>query len=181
MNKRLLKRHKRQVSRAKERVRLSEPDLRTPEQLTAAREVSRAVGQPANRPPPTLLHAIPKARRSGPNQRGESGRRLMIRARCLGSSPHSARIADPSISEAQVLEMSWRWLSNGFFNPAGALFAVTAFSCSAGKFPLEGQPKPGPVAPAPPFLLRPRLLMPQRQWNGPAIPAGGCGCYHRSP
>ena len=43
MNKRLLKRHKRQVSRAKERVKLSEPDLGTPEQLTAAREASRAV------------------------------------------------------------------------------------------------------------------------------------------
>jgi len=41
MNKRLLKRHKRQVSRAKERVRVSEPDLRTPEQLSAARELSR--------------------------------------------------------------------------------------------------------------------------------------------
>jgi len=43
MNKRLLKRHKRQVSRARERVRLSEPDLRTPEQLRAARAASRAV------------------------------------------------------------------------------------------------------------------------------------------
>jgi hypothetical protein len=43
MDKRLLKRHKRQVSRANERVRLSEPDLRTPEQLAAAREASRAV------------------------------------------------------------------------------------------------------------------------------------------
>src|ERR1035438_2096722 len=43
MNKRLLKRHKRQVSRAKERVRISEPDLRTPEQVSAAREVSRSV------------------------------------------------------------------------------------------------------------------------------------------
>ena len=43
MNKRLLKRHKRQVSRAKKQVRLSEPDVRTPEQLTAAREASRAV------------------------------------------------------------------------------------------------------------------------------------------
>jgi hypothetical protein len=43
MNKRILKRHKRQVSRARERVRLSEPDLRTPEQLAAAREVSRSV------------------------------------------------------------------------------------------------------------------------------------------
>ena len=43
MDKRLLKRHKRQVLRAKERVRLSEPDLRTPEQVAAAREASRAV------------------------------------------------------------------------------------------------------------------------------------------
>jgi hypothetical protein len=43
MNKRLLKRHKRQVSRAKERVRVSEPDLRTPEQVKAAREASRRV------------------------------------------------------------------------------------------------------------------------------------------
>lgn len=43
MNKRIEKRHKRQVSRARERVRLSEPDLRTPEQITAAREASRSV------------------------------------------------------------------------------------------------------------------------------------------
>ena len=43
MNKRLAKRHKRQVARAKERVKLSAPDLRTPEQLAAAREASRAV------------------------------------------------------------------------------------------------------------------------------------------
>ena len=43
MNKRLLKRHKRQVARAKQQVRLSEPDLRTPEQLTAALEAGRAV------------------------------------------------------------------------------------------------------------------------------------------
>ena len=42
MNKRLLKRHKRRVARAKERIRLSEPDVRTPEQITAAREASRA-------------------------------------------------------------------------------------------------------------------------------------------
>lgn len=44
MNKRLLKRHKRQVLRAKERVRVSEPDLRTPEQVRAAREASRPAG-----------------------------------------------------------------------------------------------------------------------------------------
>jgi hypothetical protein len=41
MDKRLAKRHKRQVARAKERVKLSEPDLRTPEQIQAAREASR--------------------------------------------------------------------------------------------------------------------------------------------
>jgi hypothetical protein len=41
MDKRLMKRHKRQVSRARERVRLSEPDVRTPEQLKVAREASR--------------------------------------------------------------------------------------------------------------------------------------------
>ncbi len=42
MNKRLAKKHARQVARAKERVRHSEPDVRTPEQVTAAREASRA-------------------------------------------------------------------------------------------------------------------------------------------
>lgn len=42
MDTRLAKRHKRQVSRAKARVRLSEPDLRTPEQIRAARDASRA-------------------------------------------------------------------------------------------------------------------------------------------
>jgi hypothetical protein len=41
MDKRLAKRHTRQVSRAKERIALSEPDLRTPEQIKAAREASR--------------------------------------------------------------------------------------------------------------------------------------------
>jgi hypothetical protein len=42
MDKRLAKRHKRQVSRAKEHVKFSEPDLRTPEQIKAARDASRA-------------------------------------------------------------------------------------------------------------------------------------------
>jgi len=48
MDKRLAKRHKRQVSRARERVRLSEPDLRTPEQIKAAREASRPVTSRGN-------------------------------------------------------------------------------------------------------------------------------------
>ena len=41
MNKRLEKRHKRQVARAREQVKVSEPDVRTPEQIKAAREASR--------------------------------------------------------------------------------------------------------------------------------------------
>jgi hypothetical protein len=50
MNKRLAKRHQRQVARAKDRVKLSEPDVRTPEQLAAAREASRAVSSVRNDP-----------------------------------------------------------------------------------------------------------------------------------
>ena len=41
MDKRLEKRHKRQVARAKNKVKLSEPDVRTPEQIEAARQASR--------------------------------------------------------------------------------------------------------------------------------------------
>ena len=50
MNKRLEKRHKRQVSRARARVKVQEPDVRTPEEILAAREASRpdpARGSPA--------------------------------------------------------------------------------------------------------------------------------------
>jgi hypothetical protein len=38
MNKRLEKRHKRQVARAKQPGRITEPDVRTPEQIKAAKE-----------------------------------------------------------------------------------------------------------------------------------------------
>ena len=41
MDKRLAKRHKRQVARAESKKRISEPDVRTPEQIEAAREASR--------------------------------------------------------------------------------------------------------------------------------------------
>lgn len=44
MDKRLAKRHKRQVSRAKEHAKTSEPDVRTPEEIKAAREASRPTG-----------------------------------------------------------------------------------------------------------------------------------------
>ena len=43
MDKRLAKTHKRKVSRARERVRLSEPDMRTEEQIKEAREASRLI------------------------------------------------------------------------------------------------------------------------------------------
>jgi hypothetical protein len=42
MDKRLEKRHKRQVARARAHIKLSEPDVRTPEQVAAAKEASRA-------------------------------------------------------------------------------------------------------------------------------------------
>jgi hypothetical protein len=64
MNKRIRKRHERQVSRAKARVRLSEPDLRTPEQLTAAREVSRSIAS---------RHSLPHAHYASPAVRNPAG------------------------------------------------------------------------------------------------------------
>ena len=42
MDKRLAKRHKRQVARAKAHVKTSEPDLRTQEQIEAARAASQS-------------------------------------------------------------------------------------------------------------------------------------------
>ena len=48
MDKRLAKRHKRQVSRAKQQIRVSEPDVRTPEQVQAAQEASRPVNARRN-------------------------------------------------------------------------------------------------------------------------------------
>jgi hypothetical protein len=75
MNKRLVKRHKLQVSRARERVRLSEPDLRTPEQLAAAREASREV----------------------------SGRRAGLQPYYSAKSPNSAALAaPPTAAKAEV-------------------------------------------------------------------------------
>ena len=64
MNKRLQKRHKRHVSRARDRVRLSEPDVRTPEQIRAARKASRPAGGWRN---------DPNAKYSTPSIRNRSG------------------------------------------------------------------------------------------------------------
>jgi hypothetical protein len=67
MDKRLQKRHKRQVARARERVKVSEPDLRTPEERLAAREASRSVT--ALRKDPHANYATPPARtEAGPGQ-----------------------------------------------------------------------------------------------------------------
>jgi hypothetical protein len=66
MDKRLLKRHKRQVARAKARVKVSEPDLRTPEEIKAAREASRPAGD--RRSGPSELYSAPSIR----NQAGPS-------------------------------------------------------------------------------------------------------------
>lgn len=72
MNKRLLKRHKRQVARARERVRLSEPDVRTPEQIAAAREASRALA--ARRKDLRAPYAAPSIQKpSGPAAPGPDG------------------------------------------------------------------------------------------------------------
>jgi hypothetical protein len=50
MNKRIAKRQKREVSRAKARIRVSEPDVRTPEQIKAARAASQPAGGWRNGP-----------------------------------------------------------------------------------------------------------------------------------
>jgi hypothetical protein len=68
MDSRLLKRHKRQVARAKEHVKLSEPDLRTPEQLAAAREASRALA--SRRTDPRAPYSVPSPNRASPDATG---------------------------------------------------------------------------------------------------------------
>ena len=52
MDKRLAKRHKRQVMRAKKHSKLSEPESRTPKEIRAAREASRPPGIRRNDPTP---------------------------------------------------------------------------------------------------------------------------------
>jgi hypothetical protein len=72
MDKRLQKRHKRQVARAKENVKVSEPDLRTPEQIKAAREASRATQGPGQGP---IVHgSAGSVRNRGPIGTGSSAK-----------------------------------------------------------------------------------------------------------
>ena len=70
MDKRLAKVHKRKVARARERVNLSEPDLRTAEQIKEAREASRLlVGRSAspfrNSPAPAAAATAAQPSESG--------------------------------------------------------------------------------------------------------------------
>lgn len=60
MNKRLEKRHKRKVARAREQVTVSQPDVRTPEQVQAAREASRSVNRGSDLRPPYSTTPTPK-------------------------------------------------------------------------------------------------------------------------
>src|SRR5437016_2773212 len=57
VDKRLAKRYKRQVSRAREKIKLSEPDLRTVDQIEAARLASRPDSQRDKNPWPSLRSA----------------------------------------------------------------------------------------------------------------------------
>jgi hypothetical protein len=57
MDKQIRKRHKRQVLRARARISRSEPDVRTPEQVRAAREASRPGGLRGNTTP--AHHSMP--------------------------------------------------------------------------------------------------------------------------
>ncbi|WP_321470917.1 hypothetical protein [uncultured Paludibaculum sp.] len=63
MTKQLAKRHKRQVARAKQKIKLSEPDVRTPEQIKAAREASAPAG--GWRSGPSASYAGPSSRNQG--------------------------------------------------------------------------------------------------------------------
>ena len=69
MNKREQKKHERKVSRAKSRVKLSEPDIRTPEQLRADRDASRPAGGQRNSPL-ALFSAGSNRKQSGPAGHG---------------------------------------------------------------------------------------------------------------
>jgi len=66
MDKRLAKRHKRQVARAKEHVKVSEPDIRTPEQIKAAREASQQpMGHAASGNAPSAVTSFRKTTGTG--------------------------------------------------------------------------------------------------------------------
>jgi hypothetical protein len=54
MDKRLEKRHKRQVARAQKKAKVSEPDVRTEDEIKAAREASRPDSARGNKQQPVV-------------------------------------------------------------------------------------------------------------------------------
>ncbi|MEQ1949536.1 MAG: hypothetical protein ABL995_20260 [Bryobacteraceae bacterium] len=60
-----MKRHKREFSKTRGQVKLSEPDVRTPEQIKAAREASRPAG---GRNDSTAAHMAPRGNQAGPTR-----------------------------------------------------------------------------------------------------------------
>ena len=70
MDKRLEKRHKRQVMRAREKVKVSEPDLRTPEQIQAAREAGHTYGDHRHGELPPYAAPVRHATAEAPDEPG---------------------------------------------------------------------------------------------------------------
>ncbi len=128
MDKRLAKRHKRQVSRERSKVKLSEPDLRTPEQIEAAREASRASinkGSARSPRPPRLGPGLPQRVRDVHRQLRKDGRLKVFSARC----PYCRSVDLRSVGVRNAIEQAIHWI------PAAVpllLCAAATFFCSAG-------------------------------------------------
>ena len=129
MNKRILKRHKRQVLRAQRQV----PSM-------AAREDSRRLA---------CRHNAPGALYSGPSIRTHVGPGVdravtsevgSITLQC-DSSQRAVHIADRSRFEVWASGTLSRKPSDGSFSPADALSVVVTFSYSDGKLPSERPPR----------------------------------------
>lgn len=73
MDKRLAKRHKRQVARAKEKAKVSEPDVRTAEEVAAAKAISRPDLRRESHPWPTLPSDKEGAEAEKPEEGAEAG------------------------------------------------------------------------------------------------------------
>ena len=76
MDKRLAKRHKRAVDRAKAKVKISEPDVRTHEEIEAARAASQSGNV--------------RTDKGGPAVKGTSGPRVAGPATGTGSAPKTS-------------------------------------------------------------------------------------------
>ena len=71
MDKRLQKRHQRHVDRARNKVRISEPDVRTPEEIKAAQEASRPAVARVSGGPGYTAPAIGKSRAAGSTNKAD--------------------------------------------------------------------------------------------------------------